>query len=292
MRIYNRLICNRLFSKLIAILLLFSSCQTSQESTKNDAISSAEREWMTQFFRDIMLFNHGIYTLWGTHKPLIMIPVRKYSEEEMKSIEAFYNPEEKKEEGLWVELVEGYTLADAWDKWESIRHRYPMKKFMLFKLEDEDPHVFFIVFLDIIKTSVVIQENYEAFQKVLGVDFNPLELTLQMNQKDSIFWKNLNSYLHGLLFGFGKVNSQLFHWKHFDHPQTCDNFLDNMGAFASNSQLKGEIKYTIDDFQLPSFMVFNDIEPMVKIYTKERKTINNIYKNKDFLDLTLQKLSE
>lgn len=292
MKNYNRFICNYFVSKLFIIFLLFSSCQVNQESKKNDAISSDEREWMTQFFSDIMLFNHGIYTLVGTHKPMTMIPVGNYSEEEMKAIYDSYSEEEKNEEGFAIDTIEGYTLSGAWNKWELISHRFPMKKYMLFKIEDEDPHDFFIVFLDIIKTATVIQDNYETFQKIMGFDFHPLELTMQMNQKDSMFWKNLNSYHYGLLFGFGKVNSQLFHWKHFDHPQSCNKFFDNIESLGSNPQLNDNIKFTIDNLQIPSFKVLSDIEPMVNIYQKERKMIKKIYKGKEFLDLTLQKLAE
>ena len=199
----------------------------------------------------------------------------------------------KNNKGFRVDVVEGYNLSEAWKKWEQINHRFPMKRFMLFKQEERiDPHVFFMVFVDILKTAAVIQDNYEAFHKAMGFDFHPLELTLQMNQKDSVFWKNINSYLYGLLFGFGKTNSQLFHWKHFDHPKSCDEFCKNIEPSFSNEQLRGHIKFTIDNFQTPSFMSFNEIDPIINIYKEERKMIKEIYKDNDFLDLTLQRLTE
>ena len=76
------------FSKqaIIFIILFFSSCQPAQESKPSDKISPHEREWLTQFFSDIMLCQQGIYTLWGAHKPITIIPVENYSEEEMKAI--------------------------------------------------------------------------------------------------------------------------------------------------------------------------------------------------------------
>ena len=149
-----------------------------------------------------------------------------------------------------------------------------------------------MVFVDIIKTAAVIQDNYEAFQKAMGFDFHPLELTLQMDQKDSVFWKNLNSHLYGLLFGFGKTNSQLFHWKYFDHPKSCDELCKNIEPSFSNEPLRGHIKFTIDNFQIPAFMSFNEIDPIVNIYKEERGMIKEIYKDKEFLDLTLQKLTD
>lgn len=282
------------FSKLaiIFVVLFIFSCQPTQESKLSDKISPHEREWLTQFFSDIMLFQSGIYTLWGAHKPITIIPVENYSEEEMKAIYESHSEEETNEEGFRVDVIDGYNLSEAWKKWEQISDRFPMKRFMLFKQEEQDAHVFFLVFVDIIKTAAIIQDNYEDFQKAMGFDFHPLELTLQMNQKDSVFWKNLNSYLYGLLFGFGKTNSQLFHWKHFDHPKSCDELCKNIKASFSNKQLRGHIKFAIDNFQMPSFMSFNKIDPVINIYKEERMMIKEIYKDKEFLDLTLQKLTD
>lgn len=284
--------CSSLAMILALILFIFSSCQSIQESKPYDKISPHEREWLTQFLSDIMLFQHGIYTLWGAHKPITFIQVANYSEDEIKALYDAMTEDEKNEKGFKVDVSEGYTLSEAWKKWEQISHRFPMKRFLLFKQEGQDPHVFFIVLVDILKTAAVIQENYEIFHQAMGFDFHPLELTLQMNQKDSIFWKNLNSHLYGLLFGFGKTNSQLFHWKHFDHPESCDEFCQNIKPSFSNEQLKGHIKFTIDNFQIPSFMSFNKIDPIIDIYKEERALIKKIYKDKDFLDLSMQKLTE
>ncbi len=282
------------FSKIsiICIVLFFSSCQPTQKSKLSDKVSPQERVWLTQFFTDIMLFEPGIYTLWGAHKPMTLIPAANYSEEEMKVIYESLSEEEKKKEGFSVNVIEGYEFSEAWGKWEQISHRFPMKRFMLFKQENEDPHLFFVVFVDIIKTAAVIQDNYEAFQKAIGFDFYAMELVLQMNQKDSVLWKNMNPYLEGLLFGYGKTNSQLFHWKYLDHPNSCDELCRNIKTSSSNEQLKGLITFTIDNFQIPSFACFNKIDPIVNIYKEERMMIKEIYKGRDFLDLTLEKLTE
>lgn len=163
------------FSKLamVFIVLFFSSCQPAQESRPADKIFPHEREWLTQFFSDIMLFQHGIYTLWGAHKPITLIPVGNFSEEEIKAIYDSRCEEEKKEEGFSVDVIEGYNLSEAWEKWEQISHRFLMKRFMLFKQEEQDPRVFFVVLVDIIKTAAVIQDNYEAFQKAWDLIFIP-----------------------------------------------------------------------------------------------------------------------
>ena len=255
-------------------------------------LSSEEREWLTLFFNDIMLFESGIYTLWGAQKPVTTIPVANYSEKDMKARYEALSEAEKNKASFSVDIVEGYSLAEAWKKWEQISPRFPMKRFMLFKQEKQDPHFFFIIFVDIVKTAAVIQDNYEAFQKAMGFDFHPLELVQQIDQKDSVFWKNLNSHLYGLLFGFGKTNSQIFHWKHFDHPKSCDELCKIIKPSFSNKQLTGNVKFSINNFQIPDFVSFNNIDPVIKNYEEEMKMIRKIYEGHDFLELTLQKLTE
>lgn len=276
----------------ILVLVFISSCRPAKELKHADKISQDERAWLTQFFSDIMFFQHGIYTLWGAHKPMIIFPVADYSDEEMQTMFDSYSEEDKKKKGFKVDVIEGYNFPEAWKKWEKISHLFPMKRYMLFKQVDEqDPQVFFVVFIDILKTAAVIQDNYEAFQKAMGFDFHPLEFTLQMNQKDSAFWENINPYLYGLLFGFGKMNSQLFYWKQFDHPKSCTELCQRIKPSFSNEQLIGNIKFTIDNFQIPSFMSFNEMDSVINIYREERMLIKEIYKDKDFLDLTLQQLT-
>ncbi len=58
-----------------------------------------------------MLPEHGIYTLWGGSKPMTMIQIDHYSEEEKK---AFYDSliEVEKKNGL---VVQGYNLSESWE---------------------------------------------------------------------------------------------------------------------------------------------------------------------------------
>jgi len=170
-----------------------------------------------------------------------------------------------------------------------------MNRYMLFKMDQfQNDHLFFILFVDILKTAATIQDNYDAFRKVIGVDFHPLEITLHMRQKDSILWEKINesALLWGILFGFGKINSYLFQWQHFDHPETTSEFCKNIVSFTNDDLLKGRVKYTIDQFSIPAFKSFNEIDPVVNNFREEKNRIQEIYKGQDFLQLTLKKLTE
>lgn len=218
-----------------------------------------------------------------------MIAIEQYSDAEKK---AFYDSltEEEKNDGMFCM---GYSLDKTWFQWEKIQDRFPMKRYMFFKMDQfQDDHVFFVLFVDILKTAAIIQDNYDLFRKAVGVDFHPLEITLNMKQKDSILWGNMNAQLYGILFGFGKMNSYLFQCQHFDHPESCSEFCENIVSFVNDDFTQGEVKYTIDQFSIPAFKSFNEIDPVVDNFREERNRIKEIYKGKDFLELTLKKLME
>lgn len=273
------------------LILLIASCQSNKKETSSFNLATEERLWLTQFFEDVMLSENAIYTLWGSSKPMTLIAIDLYTEEEK---EAIYNSltEEEKNEGF---IHVGYSLDKTWFQWEKIQDRFPMNRFMFFKIDQlQEDHAMFVAFIDILKTAAIIQDNYEAFHKAIGFDFHPLELTLNMKQKDSVFWKKIdeNAHLWGLLFGFGKMNSYLFQWQYFDHPKSCDEYCKNIVSYFSDDPIKGHFKYTIDQLEIPSFKTFNEIDPVVENFRYERNRIQEIYKNKDFLDLTLKKLTE
>lgn len=276
------------FSLLVSSYLFFSACQSPQEETPAFEISAEERVWLSEFFKNIMLNNHGIYTLWGS-KPITLIVIDDYTKEEREAFFQSLSDAEKKE----YFSIESSDLLDDWKKWEKISYRFPMNRYVLFKTDlFDEPHTVFVLLVDMLKTATTIQEHYTQFREVVGFDFSPLEMALEIKQKDSKFWKKIeNSYLLGLLFGYGKTNSTLFHWKHFDHPQSCDEFCKNMQTLFSNERKAGYIKYTIDNFDIPDFISFDDNDLIIEKYKEERTKIQQLYKGKDFLNMTLKKLT-
>jgi len=237
-----------------------------------------------------MFCEDGIYTLWGS-KPLTMIAVEQYTDQEKQAFFDLLTEDEKKN----CQFCADYSLDKTWFQWEKIQHRFPLNRFMFFKMDQfQEEHVFFILLVDILKTAAVIQDNYDAFRKVIGTDFHPLELVINMKEKDAVIWKKINGNAHiwGLLFGFGKTNSYLFQWQHFDHPESCNDFCRNIDTFLSEDSVKGYMKYTINNFSIPAFKSFNVIDPVIDNFRTEKNRIKEIYKGNDFLDLTLKKLTE
>ena len=256
-------------------------------------LTSEERIWMTKFFTEILLEQHAIYTLWGS-KPISLIIIDEYTNEE---VDAYYNSLSEEEKKNIVTLIDAvYDFPENWRKWEKISSRFPTKKFLFFKSNlHKDPRATFIYFVNILNTAFVIEDHYALFRKTVGFDFNPLEVVLEITNKDSKFWKKaINSaLLSGILFGYGKKNALTFHWKHFDHPSNCANFLDSYKHRESNPLPSSQRKefYSIQNFPIPSFISFDDNDEVVEKYKKERAYIQEVYKDKDFLDVTLEKLT-
>lgn len=275
---------------ILTISALFFACDKPHQNAlaKPVVINQEDRQWMSKFFKDLLLDEHGIFTLMGS-KPLTLIILSHYTDEE---IQAYYDglTEEEKKNG---HIIEKYDLPENWEKWEKMSSLFPMKRFMLFKSDlYEDPNATFVFFVDVLKTAMVIQENYEIFQKAVGFDFNPVEVVLEMKNKGSQFWGkvNGNSFLWGILFGYGKANAFAFHWKHFDHTKMSENFFESLNPTFSEQPLRGKVEITLKNFQIPAFVSFDDNDPIIDRYKKERERIQDIYKSRDFLDFTLQRL--
>lgn len=119
------------------------------------------------------------------------------------------------------------------------------------------------------------------------------------------FWEHFlceNSYKHprllGLLYGYGLHNTLLFEWKYnlFCNRNT-QNCLDQIKPVFSENPLpyKEVFKYPAPfshiNFPLPPFASFQIDDPNIKKYSEEREKIMAYYKDKNFVQTTLDILS-
>lgn len=276
----------------LAMVFLFCACNAPQKQSSQFEISTEEREWMEKFFSDLLFAEGGIYTLWG-EKPVTEIVLYHYTDEEMNALSQDLPEEDKKN----CYVTDCYDLPCNWEKWEKIQSRFPIKKYLLFRSHlDEDGKASFVYFVDILKTAIVLQDNYELFKKVIGFDFHPFEMVLDMQKKDSIFWDKIRNskdspMLWGLLFGYGKLNSCAFYWKHFDCPQSCKAFMESYPFQFSNPLPRGQVRLSATNFIIPPFASFSDDDAVITQYQKERERIKKTYQGKDLVQITLQRLT-
>ncbi|OJU81754.1 MAG: hypothetical protein BGO10_07665 [Chlamydia sp. 32-24] len=259
------------------------------------AVSQTDRPWLTQFFKDVMLFETGIYTLFGS-KPMTTIILPKYTQEEIENIYQQMSEEDKQS----LYHVEDYDLPNLWKKWELVQDKFPISnKYILKKSElYSNDKIDFIYFVDIVKTALIIEDNYTYFKKIVGFDFHPLEAVLELkDEAHSPFWlalhKENSSFISGILFGFGKTNALLFEWKHFT-KKDCSyyDFCQTIPTYDFSPPPKKVVRYSIDAFNLPAFISFEEKDKVVEKYRKERDEIKKRFKNKDFLDVVIDALCE
>ena len=300
--VLNLLGCNDLkifkfFACFLAINFFFiapSYTKTETKKTKDWSIEPQEKKWLEKFFSDIMLQESGIYSLLGS-KPLTMIVLDLTPEEKIREIVDQMSEEEKKE---FISWDTHYDLPENWQKWEKISSRYPIRNYLLFKKSRKDDPLFEdIYFINIRETAFVIEENYDLFKRFIIDDFDPLEVVFEIGDERSTFWNTVvhNSTLLGILFGFGRKNSQCFDWKYWSLPENNEpmrSFTDSLrSTFSSN--IKDFKTISIGHFGLPCFASFSPKgkDEVIKKYENERKMIQKHYKKKDFVIETLKKLT-
>lgn len=268
----------------VVAAIFLNSCHSDAKnsSSLSAKYSKEEKVWLTKFFQDLLLRETSIYTLWGS-KPMTLITISHYTDEEVQDYYNQLSPEEKQNV-----LVVEYDLDENWDRWEKIKDRFPQNRFLLFRRDmTPDEKISNVYLVDTLQTALVIQENYASFRNVVGFDFDPIKVVSEIQNLDSEFWNiALNhSALHGILFGFGAKNAWAFQWKYWSKAPCLKGFHSE----DSDSPLYKSV--SMSNFPIPTFVVFNDREVVGK-YKKEREEIRKIYKGKDFVDTTLQRLTE
>lgn len=326
---------------LMVFFFLFSAFSSPfLNKTKKFDLTTEEHAWLEKFFRYFMLRERAIYTLAGS-KPFTEMSLfySDVTEEQLREEERenrlyfllnrnnkkdmeFYSKLsslEKEEKAYLIEEKDFiYNIEDLWDKWEKIRHRFPLKKKFLLIKKERHPDlwkeiwpkcraVYDIVFVDVLRTALVIQENYELFRQAVGYDFDPMAVVFELEDENSNFWSKLDgkegwkySYLWGVLYGFGKENSFSYFWKGRQMKGLCSNEKEKL--FATNLKSRRSCQdapsfsdrsaFSISSFSIPAFASFSENDPVVAKYEDERKKIKQLYKGKDFVAVTLELLTD
>ncbi|EKD26322.1 MAG: hypothetical protein ACD_79C01256G0001 [uncultured bacterium] len=246
--------------------------------------------------------------------------LNKSSEKDMKFYKTLSSFEKKEKAFLVEDKNFIYDIEDLWDKWEKIQHRFNIKKqFLLVKKECPESEwkdifprytaMYEVFFVDVFKTANIIQENYGLFKQAVGFDFDPFKVVLELQNNSSKFWDIIGgkdpwkySYLWGLLYGFGEKNSFYHYWnsRHY-RDSNCE---EKEKLVATSIKKWSSCKYkhrpsfsdpdahTISNFTIPIFVSYTKKDPVVIQYEKEKKSIKNLYKGKDFVKFTLELLTE
>lgn len=265
-------------------LVLFSTCflcLRAQPTPKK--FIAQQHAWLADFFKELLLEEGAIYTLWGS-KPLTIGDLYYYSPEEIQAWYENLSEEDKKT----CMAVEPSHLEKHWEEWKKIQHLVPLKDFLLFKRPHaENPKLAHLYFVSIPKVTNILRTHYQTFYSMIGSDFNPSTIVYEIQDADSAFWQKAlhHPVLLGILLGFGEENAWTFYSKYYALEE----------EFSKTIPLKkGEDKHyyscSLENFPLPSFVVAYPDDLMVEKYKVEREEIQKIYGPHDFVTLTLEKL--
>lgn len=319
---------NRIF--LFVTLVFLCSCSLNKDVSGHSFATMQEKQEVEKFLRHLLFFESGVYTLLGSepitvfevfdgsedalsNKDILNYPdIRIYLNKDQKRDLDFYRTlrkEDKKKTVFFSDRDDIFDGYDLWGKWEDFSSKNRIsKRFLLSakKVETEDGvRGYNITFVNVLQTACILEAHYQVFKNAIGRDFTPLEEALKADDPKSFVWTILNSEGNhrekGLLLGCGLEDIQVFSWKYNKkefgqkNQKKMHKFLnaitDHKTADTDQVVLKKH-PFSATNFPLPAFATFFPISEQKYRYQAERKRIMEFYKGKDFVESTLDVLTE
>ncbi len=224
--------------------------------------SDEEGKELAVFFNYLLFENFGAYVLFGS-KPMCeaFLPPDLTPEEWTEKTRKI--PESVLKKGKFVQS----DFSTEWRTWEKAKSRLPLRRFrILFGPKS-------IVLLDLRQVQAVLKGHEPFFREVLG-GFPDIA---EIERWDSPFWQNIrsNHKALGLLFGYGWENVCYFESPFRDLSQEHDE--------------PDAERPSADAFGIPEFATPMG-SPRVLEFQAERERIREMYRGKDMLETTLQRL--
>jgi hypothetical protein len=300
------------------IFFAFTGCNQNKPSSFTDCLTDVEKKDLEYILRLLVFENHGAFVLFGS-KPLCEVCVMDTDDTEVDELRhqqllASMSLEERAEfecalkelesKEAQVKILFARNPYKGWLALEKVINGLDIKKYVLvvnhegmYGLSCERT----LILANIQKVALVLAENYPIFREASGMDFHPLEMALELQNPHSVFWSNVfkidNHLAKGLLFGFGRKNSFFEDWnlkRRSKEPSLslsgeAVDYLRSVHPRISAERVKiGEGGPS--NFTIPIFGAVEDDE-MIELYEKEKQKIEKIYRGKNFIEVTLQRLA-
>lgn len=277
---------------ILSIFFFTGSCNKPL-SNKRYNLTSKEHENLTHFFKELLLEHGGAYTLFGD-KPVTIEDIRDYNEEDFKKLNEYL----KNHPEIPVLYVDR-KIDETWKDWQRLASNFELTNYILAEINPIDfpEKTSLLVFINIKNTILILQKHYDDFKRVVGHDFNPVEVVFELKNGKQEFWdKVLYHYaLCGILLGYGYENAWLFEWYMSRKNNPFLNNLQKNTTPSDNSdpRVKADCYLDKTPFRMPIFSCLDKkrSNKLIKKYSKTRKEIARYYKNHDFLEVTLNKLT-
>lgn len=269
-----------------------------------------EKKWMENFFGYLLYQQAGAYTLWGT-KPMTVFELDMRSEEERNAVYAQLPKEVKEELPILIDMNHkvgrkkyrilskkemervmyvSYDYLDFalnWERWEKYQKDLKISHYRFIKRTNkEQPNCPWVFFVSTDMALEILGQYYSLFKEVVGFEFDPVSVLGELEQEDSVFWLRVmtDDRTWGTLLGFGRENAECYYQKYTEKRQ-----LKHSGHPSEPRYQAYKIR-TLEELPIPGFVSFSQNDPIVRKYLKEKETIQTIYKNEDFLQVTLERL--
>lgn len=305
----------------LVIFFSLSGCNYNKHPSLTSCLEDEEKKDLEYLLRWLIFENHGAFVLFGS-KPLCEACVINTDETEVDELEhqkllASMSSEEREEYEKALKILEekrkklekkekvifARNPYKGWLALEKVINKSNMKKYILVANHEGlygGGHNCTLILANIQTVALVLAENYPIFREISEIDFHPLEMALELQNPHSAFWNRVfkidNHLTKGLIFGFGRKNSFFWDWKlnHLSKTSSLHlsekaiSYLKNIPSNPSTPRV--EIgKGGPSNFTVPIFGTVEGDE-VVRLYEKEKKEIEKIFRGKDFVEIVLERL--
>jgi hypothetical protein len=252
-------------SKIIfTCIFFFSAC-----TTKKPEINAEERRKIQSFLDQFLFVEGAVYSLFGD-KPISQMLIFIGSDADRAVLS-----EEQLETAAFVDD----SITENGQVWKHFINKIPSKHFIFAERPCRlDPHHVIYSLLNIERVKEVLCKHKLDFQKKTESLFDADQVIQEFRDPQSSFWKQVlaDHYLSGLLFGYGEENIAHFL-----------NLMDNEGIENQFSDQTDQLA-TANKFPIPIFAI-SPQDKTTAHYRKQRKSIQEIYRGKDIVDVTLRR---
>lgn len=307
---WKKNILKMFFFAIVTFTIIFSACSSNYKEGKKilAQLTRQEKKDLRNFFYNVLLKSPGIYVLHGS-KPLSHTLIRSNpSKKEFEELCSKLPPQLVRQtfykKPSWKDILWGYCFNASKpfypQQWERVKQKIKLTNYLIAirpELNRDDPFTKSLFFVNITNTIALFQKHYAFFKQLVGFDFDPLEMIYDLENPASVFWQKIeyNYIAWGLLFGFGEENALFFTYWSNGLDRRSGRALDyfRYAPFDSSGNRGLFLRRGLDyhHFSLPVFRHFEN-DPVLEKYKKEREKIKKLYRGRDPLVVTLQKLTE
>ncbi|MDN3506907.1 MAG: hypothetical protein P0S96_06730 [Simkaniaceae bacterium] len=203
--------------------------------------------------------------------------------------------EQKKYLAMLEQYVTNYDLHINWEKWVKWKENLPKGHFLFAKHTSEVDKLFFVSILNVQEAAWTLQRHYPIFKEILGFEFDPLQVVLEYENPNSVFWDRVFSshLLQGILYGFGERNAYFFDRQRNLEDEMDVESLTTHPLFASRGIRRDRKGGSVEDIPLPAFRSYSNNSKEDPIYLKfneEREFVQKKLKGQNLVDAILSQM--